>query len=137
MQFVVPKFLEREATIAFGLTFKKLAALGGIGLVLFALYYAVPRLIFVSAAFVLAIGFLAAVFVKIDGVSITEIVRHSFRFLLSSKVFIWSKKEAEAPIRFVHKKEVKTASKDTSLQIIPQSHLGAISSKIETGQRRV
>ncbi|MCL5010778.1 MAG: hypothetical protein M1127_01015 [Patescibacteria group bacterium] len=133
MQFVVPKFLERESIIAFGLTFKKLAVLGGLGLVLVVLYYITPRVVFITAAIVLGAGYLAAAFVKIHGVGIPEIVRHAFGFLFSGKIYIWGKKHQQTIQLVPRKKQEKGSHEKALLKFTPESHLSGISSKIEMG----
>ena len=135
MQFRVPKFLEREAKIAFGLTFKKLGVLGAIALVLFILWYAIPNKILWFLVLVISSGaFLAGVFVKVGGQSIPELLRHSFRFFLSSKTYMWQRKDKPAPIKFVTKKQERETKKaEPILKIAPESKLGSISSSIEMG----
>ena len=134
MQFRVPKFLERESKIAFGLTFKKLGVLGGLALLLFILWYVVPRIVFVFAAVILGGGFAAASFLKIGGQSIPDIAKHSFGFFTSAKIYIWHKKTRAAPIQLAaRKRPTKVVEKESPLKVAPESRLGSISSRIEMG----
>lgn len=133
MQFTVPKFLEREAVIAFGLTFKNLAVLAGLGFILFVLYYVLPRVIFILLAIVAAVGFAAFTFVKIGGQTLPQIVFHSFSFFTSNRTYIWGKSQAAAPVRFVKKPTKTTEKKEAPLKIAPQSQLSALGSKIAFG----
>lgn len=133
MQFTVPKFLEREAAIAFGLTFKKLAVLGGLGLVLFFLYYILPKIIFILVAILTGGLFLAFTFVKVGGQALYEIVINSFGFLFSPRIYIWEKKEGAAPIKLKEEKKEKKEEKRTPLKIAPKSRLSDIRSKIDLG----
>lgn len=135
MQFTVPKFLDREAKIAFGLTFKKLGALGAVALFLFILWYAIPNKVlwFFIAALLVGV-FLVAVFVKVGGQTMPELATHAFSFFLSSKTYMWKRKETAAPIKFVTKKQEREMDEEKpTLKIAPESRLGSISSKIEMG----
>lgn len=132
MQFRVPKYLERESTIAFGLTFKKLAILGGMGLLLFFLYYIVPKILFIFLAIVCAGGFFVFTFVKVRGRSLFEMASHSFRFFFSSRTYLWQKKRSFKPISVVKKKK-KDTQKKAPLKISPQSRLSDIRAKIDLG----
>lgn len=137
MQFRVPKFLEREASIAFGLTFKKLAVLAGLGFGLFVLYYIIPRPLFILLAVLTGVTFLVLTFVKIGGQSLPELLKHSFGFFLGARTYIWQQKGGFAPIKVVRKKaEKKGKEKEAPLKISPKSQLGAIKSRIEFGGRR-
>jgi len=130
MQFTVPKFLEREAVIAFGLTFKNLAILAGLGFILFVLYYVLPKVVFVLVAIVFGTAFLVATFVKVGGQSLPQIIFHSFGFFFSSRSYVWDKTRKEAPIRFVKKPAKKQEKKEVPLKLAPESHLSALGSKI-------
>lgn len=131
MQFTVPKFLERESVIAFGLTFKNLALLAGLGFVLFILYYALPKLIFVFLAIITGISFLASTFIKIGGQSLPQLIGHGFGFLLSNRVYVWNKNQASSPVKLV-KKEIKVSlKKESPLKLAPKSQLSALGSKID------
>ncbi|MBM4177416.1 PrgI family protein [Candidatus Gribaldobacteria bacterium] len=134
MQFTVPKFLERESTIAFGLTFKKLAVMGFLGFLVFILWYVLPKPLTVMIAIVLALLFSAGAFVKINGNSLPDLAGYLFRFLISSRLYTWAKKEQAAPIRFVKKTQIKAEEKQV-LKIAPESRLRNMSSMIELGNK--
>ena len=134
MQFTVPKFLERESTIAFGLTFKKLAVMGALGFIIFILWYVLPKPLTVMIAIVLTLVFIAGAFVKINGNTLPDLAGYLFRFLLSSRLYTWSKKEEAAPIRFVKRAQPKPEAPQ-ALKIAPESRLRSMSSRIEIGTR--
>ena len=136
LQFRVPKYLEREATIAFGLTFKNLIILGGGALVLFVLYYLVPSKVVFAVIFVLFAGLFAFFsFVKIKGQSVFEVFSHAFGFLFAPRTYLWRKKEGIYPIKVIKKKEESDKQKHkTVLKIAPRSRLHEISSKIDVGK---
>ncbi|OIO45475.1 MAG: hypothetical protein AUJ25_01960 [Parcubacteria group bacterium CG1_02_37_13] len=134
MQFTVPKFLERESTIAFGLTFKKLAVMGALGFIIFILWYVLPKALTVMIAIVLTLAFIAGAFVKINGNTLPDLAGYLFRFLLSNRLYTWSKKETAAPIRFVKRVQPKPEGPQ-ALKIAPESRLRSMSSRIEIGTR--
>ena len=137
MQFTVPKFLERESKIAFGLTFKKLAVMGGLALIVFILWYTLPKPLVVAVGIVLAGCFAAGAFVKIDGHSLPDLAGYLIKFLISSRVYTWSRKEGAAPIRFVKRKQVAPEEERQVLKIAPESRLRSISSRIEIGNKPI
>ncbi len=131
MQFRVPKFLEREATIAFGLTFKKLAVVGAAALFLFFLYYLLPKVIFFAVA-VLATGIVFAfMFLKVKGQSLFSVLSRSLSFFFSARTYFWQKKQGVGPMKFVKKREEKKES--SILKLAPRSRLHEIKSKIDLG----
>lgn len=134
MQFRVPKFLERETVIAFGLTFKRLTVLGALGLVLFFLYYVLPRVIFAVIALLAGLVFITFTFIRVEGQPLYALVMKSFGFLFSPRTYIWHKKEGMAPIKVRdEKKEKKKEKKEAPLKVAPKSRLGSLRSKIDLG----
>ena len=133
MQFRVPKYLERESTIAFGLTFKNLAVLGGAGLLLFLLFYVVPRIVFIFLFLIIGGGLFVFNFVKIRGQSLFETMSHASGFVFSKRVFIWQKKPGIHPIKVIKKKKQED-KKRAPLRVAPKSQLGDIRSKIDLGR---
>ena len=133
MQFKIPKYLERESTIAFGLTFKNLAILGGVGLLLFLLYYVIRnKVLFFLIAIVIAGVFFLFTFVKIRSQSVMEILSNSLSFFFSPRTYMWQKKVGFAPIKVLKtrkKEDIKTAP----LIVAPKSRLGDLRNKIDLG----
>ena len=123
MEFKVPKFLERESTIAFGLTFKKLAVLGGGGLLLFILYYIIPnKIIFLLLAILVTALLFAFLFLKIKGQGLFTIGNEMAGFLFSPRAYFWQKKEGQKRVDFVKAAPLKKEKeKDDSLVLAPPS----------------
>jgi len=131
MQFRVPKFLEREATIAFGLTFKKLAVIGGLGLILFLLYYILPKIIFFGLAFLSTGAVAALMFIKIQNQTLFRVLARSFRFLFSPRLYFWSKGSgAQQPFKIIKRKKAEK-KEVSSLKLAPRSRLHDVRSKID------
>ena len=132
MEFRVPKFLERESTIAWGLTFKDLAVLGVLGLTLFGLFYILPKGLFIFVGILMAGVFIFFNFVRIRGQSVQEVLFTAVQFFLSNKTYIWQKKEGWTPIKLVPKKQASRRKKaEDPLRMAPQSRLYRIHSKID------
>ena len=131
MQFRVPKYLERESTIAFGLTFKKLAIAGGAGLLLFVLRYILPMAVWIGLVVITVGAFFVFNFIKIKGQSVFESISRSFGFFFSTRTYIWQKEHTFKPIQVVKKKKEK--QEQTSLKVAPKSSLRKIRSKIDLG----
>jgi len=133
MQFQVPKFLDREASIAFGLTFKKLAVAGGLGMLLFVLKYMLPQWLWVLVIVFTGGIFVALSFVKIGGHSLYSLMINSFWYFSSSRVYIWKQKQGVSPIKIVKRDIEEEKKKQEPLKMTPQSRLGGLKSKIDLG----
>ncbi|MDD5433752.1 MAG: hypothetical protein PHE77_03840 [Candidatus Pacebacteria bacterium] len=131
MQFTVPKFLERESVVAFGLTFKNLAIMAGLGFVLFILYYVLPKVVFVLLAIIVGGAFLASTFIKVGGQTLPQLIGHGFGFLTSSRTYVWDKNQTQAPVKLVKKEVKKIETKGSVLKLAPKSHLSALGAKID------
>ncbi|MDO8524773.1 MAG: hypothetical protein Q7R99_04080 [bacterium] len=136
MQFTVPKFLERESVIAFGLTFKNLAIMAGLGFILFVLYYILPKVVFVLLAIILGGSFLAATFIKVGGQTLPQIIYHSFGFLLGGRIYVWNKARASSPVSLVQKKVKKIEKKEAPLKMAPQSRLSSLGSRLDFSSQK-
>ncbi len=134
MQFKVPKFLEREAHIVGTLTFKQLAFLGIVGIVLFVLYSLLPKGLFLIFFFLIGGGAFALNFIKVEGVPLIQIIPQYFGFLGQARTYIWQKRETITPFKLVQKpKKEKKEIGGTPLKVAPESKLRKLSSKLETG----
>lgn len=132
MEFKVPKYLERESSIAFGLTFKKLGVLGALGMLCFFLYYVLPKIIFAFVAATIGGAFFIFAFVRIQDQSMLELVSYAVNYFISQRIFFWQKTTGLAPIKVV-KKKAKILGQDT-LKIAPKSQLSELRSKIDIGE---
>ena len=135
MRYKVPKFLEREMKFFNFITFKQLAILGGIGLVLVILYYILPTALFFFIAVLTGGGAFALMFVRIQGVPLSKLLFQWVKFFILPRKYIWEKKTSMAsPIRLVEKTEPRPEKEEkSSLRIFPRSRLGNISARIEMG----
>ncbi|OIO48778.1 hypothetical protein COX74_01005 [bacterium (Candidatus Gribaldobacteria) CG_4_10_14_0_2_um_filter_41_16] len=134
MQFTVPKFLERETKIAFGLTLKKLAILGCIGVLLFIIKFFLNKGLWYFLVF-LSVGlFFFFNFVRVGGQNVFELLTNSFNYFLTARVYTWDKKEQTAsPIKLVRKAIARKIVKAVPLKFAPSSRLSGLRSKIDFG----
>jgi len=134
MNFKVPRFLDRETKIFSFLTFKQLALVGGAGLFLLILYYAVPRGIFFLFAIIISGAVFSLLFIRIEGVPLGHLISRFFSYSLGPKRYTWYKKEVASPIKL--RKQVIVKKKEETeapLKISPGSKLEKLISKIDTG----
>lgn len=106
-QYPVPQFIEREARIAFFISFRQLIYLIVAGVVCFILYYILPFFLFIIVAFVVMGGAAALAFVKVNGIPLNAYLMNSLGFLAGAKHYTWKKKESPYPFQRI---SVKKAS---------------------------
>ena len=133
MQFKVPKFLEREPPIIGPLIFKQFLYFGAAALVLVFIHFIAPFYIFLIFSIILTALAFSLAFGKIEGVPLPEVIVQSFRFLFSSKIYLWQKKEVLKPIKLVSRKKEKEGKKEVPLKVSPKSSLKKLRSRIEGG----
>jgi len=136
MQFTVPKFLERETKIIFGLTLKKLAILGCIGMFLFILKFFLSKGLWYFLVFLALGGFFFFNFVRVGGQNFYELFINSFQFFFTSRTYTWSKRAGSSPIKIVKKQVEEKVHKASPLKFSPESRLFNIRSKIDVGERQ-
>ena len=114
MQYKLPQFIEREATIVGPLSFRQFVYFGLAAAAAFVLYPFLyksnSQLFFIlsGGAFLLAA---AMAFVKIEGRGFGVIVISMFHFFTRPRTYIWKRKAT--PIRFsLPKREVKVEEKE-------------------------
>lgn len=93
MKYNVPLFIEREARIIPGLTFKQLVYLmifGVLGILLWARLPGFLKYIFAPPFFLVGISL---AFVKIEGLSAVKVVGFILEYLTGGRIFIWKKEK--------------------------------------------
>jgi len=135
LQFKVPKFLERESTIAWGLSFKNLAVMGVLFFVLFGLFYFFKSInllwLWFLIAILTAVVFVVFNFVRIEGQSAFDLFNSAVAFVFKARLYMWERKEGLAPVRLGKAPEKKEKQKEATLKIAPKSRLGILGSKID------
>ena len=131
MKFTVPQFIEMEAKIVGPLTFKQFGFFGVAGIIAFMLYFTVPFEIFLFLGAILIAGAAALAFLKVDGISLTDVLINALKFNSSPKMYIWKKKEI--PIKIIKKKtELIKTIEETPLKTSRKSQIKKLQTFVET-----
>lgn len=137
MEFQIPQFIEREPKIIGPLTFKQFIVFAILGGICFVLYFSLPKTIFCTIT-LLAFGVTAVLMlVKKEGFPLYVIIKRSFLFLFSPKLYLWREKEIITPVlkKSAPQTFPKTKKEKTPLKISEKGKLNNIFVKIETGKK--
>ena len=135
MEFLIPKFIERQPRIIWTITFRQfifLALVGG-GLGLLYLMIASKFLFWLIAILTMGFSF-AFVFVRIGGRPFGIVLFHFFHYITRPKLYLWQRKAA--PPKLLKKAKVPEAKEEREgpiLKIAEKSRLREMARKIETG----
>jgi len=138
MQFVVPKFIEREAKIVGPFTFRQFIFIGTAGGLTLFLYFFIKSLaLFLVIAVVLIGGSLFLALKKVGGfMPLPTAIKNFFFFSTRPKVYLWQKKVLPPKvIRKIEppKEDIKEAA---SLKITGRSRLKELYSHLETNPKK-
>lgn len=129
MEFIVPKFIERELKVIGPMTFKQFAFLGMAGAICFVIYY-LYRPFFWPALIILGGGGSALAFLKIGGRPLPTIILNFFKFLFRPKTYIWKMKKFP-----VYGPKIKPKKGESPLEMGGGLELKKLKTKIETKKR--
>lgn len=135
MHFPVPQFIEYETKLVGPLTVKQALFIIIPGGVCFLLYLAFARtnfLLFLFPSILIMGAGISLAFVRIAGKALPEVLVNFFRFNISPKVYLWTKKERPIMIFELKKKEVKKIEEELPLKIAEGSRLRKVRTQIET-----
>jgi len=131
-QYPVPQFIEREAKIAFFISFKQFFYFLIAGGICFVLYFILPLFLFVIAVIIVGGGAMSLGFVKVGGIPLPTILSNSFGFLAGKKSYIWKKEEVLYPSKVVKKSKIKKIEEEKpGLKIAQESKLKKLRSQVE------
>lgn len=102
-QFQVPQFIEHEARLIGPFTIKQAAFLGGVGAILFVLWFVLEKWLFVLLGLPLSLFAMLFGFMKVNGRPLLDFFAAFFSFFISPQLFIWQKRQ-EAPLENSRKK---------------------------------
>lgn len=129
-QYSVPQFIEREARIAFFISFKQFFYLILAGVICFCLYFILPFFLFLIATLLIAGVALAVGFLKIGGVPILSIIGDYLGFFGRTKNYTWKKKESPYPFRTIKKAKIQKLEEKPILKA-QESRLKKIKTQVE------
>lgn len=135
MEFIVPKFIEREAKIVGPFTFKQFIFIGVAGGLCLLLYFVLPMFVFIIIATILLGGAFALAFLKIEKTPLPIFIKNFFSFLSKPKIYLWEKKGI--PLKILKKEEKiikgeERIKKESGLKIARDSKLSELFTRIET-----
>ncbi len=135
MEFVVPKFIEREAKIVGPFTFKQFIFIGVAGGLCLFLYFVLPIFAFIIIAIILLGGAFALAFLKVEKTSLPIFIKNFFSFLSRPKIYLWEKKGIPPKILKKEKEIIKgeeRIKKGPDLKVARDSKLSELFTRIET-----
>lgn len=131
MRFTVPQFIEMEAKIVGPLTFKQFGFFAVAGMIAFMLYSIAPFEIFLFVGAILMAGAAALSFLKVDGISFTNVLINALKFNSSPKMYIWKKREI--PIKIIKKEvELIKTTEENPLKTSRESQIKKLQTFVET-----
>ncbi|MDD2732043.1 MAG: hypothetical protein PHI53_02490 [Candidatus Pacebacteria bacterium] len=130
MQFIVPK-IERKLRIG-PLTLEQLVYLVVGGAISFLLYHSIPLTSFIIASSLVITLTLLMAFGKIGRDSFPVFIKKAFLFALSSKIYLWKRKEISVSFAPEKKSKLKEEKEEEGLKIAQYSRLKDLSTKLET-----
>ncbi len=135
MEFIVPKFIEREAKIVGPFTFKQFIFIGVAGGLCLFLYFVLPIFAFVIVAVILLGGAFSLAFLKIEKISLPVFIKNFVSFLSNPKIYLWKKKGIPPKILKKEEKVIKGEEgikKEPGLKVARDSKLSELFTRIET-----
>lgn len=138
MQFVVPKFIEREAKIVGPFTFRQFIFIGTAGgLTIFLYFFIKSFALFLVIAVILMGGSLILALKKVGGfMPLPTAIKNVFLFKTKPRVYLWHRKVI--PPKVIKKTAaLKEKPEEISpLKITAKSHLRELSSHLETRPKK-
>ena len=129
-QYPVPQFIQQEGRIIFFLSFRQFFYIVGAGVICFFIYYILPWPLFVIVAPLVFGGAAAFAFLKINNMSLAEMLFSSIGFSIGGKSYVWKKQESPYPFRPIKRTPIKKLEKEAILQAQP-SQLKKIKTNVE------
>lgn len=102
-QFQVPQFIEHEARLVGPFTIKQTALFGGVGAILFVLWFILEKWLFFALGIPLSLFALLLGLMKVNDRPLLGFFTSFFSFFISPQLFIWQKHQ-EAPQKNSRKK---------------------------------
>jgi len=132
MQAKVPKFLEIEDKIMFGLSWRQFLELGATSLVIVFAFAILTKPLAVAISFTAAVAGITMAFIKINGRSAHHFIFSLWSYFFNPRQYVWRKEEVRAKKTKVRKME--KASSGIPHVISPQ-RLKEIALMLDVAQR--
>jgi len=138
MEYTVPQFIEKESKVVGPFTFKQFIFIAIAGVICLVLYFAVGTKSFLLFLFlssiVISLGFALAI-VKVNNLSLPQLVQYYFLFLVGPKRYFWQKKQFFSKVARkteMANQEIKKDKEESILKVAQKSRLGEINKFLET-----
>jgi len=133
MEFSVPQFIEGSPKIIGPLTLKQFMYIGCAGGISLILYFSIDFFYFILFTIILMSAALALAFLKINGVSITTVIKNFLFYSVAPRMYIWKKADLPLFKKAVEQKIIKKTGEqeNTMLQIEHNGRLKKLRSDLE------
>jgi hypothetical protein len=135
MNYTVPQFIERETKIAGPFNLKQLIFLVSTFIADLFMYNFLPFGLFIVLGGLTTLTALALVFVKINGIPLTTVIKNFFLFLNRPKLYLWRRKGLAVKIVKLKKDDIQKNKDDKgglSVNMIEKSSIQKLYSFLET-----
>jgi hypothetical protein len=135
MNYTVPQFIERETKIAGPFNLKQLIFLVSTFIADLFMYNFLPFGLFIVLGGLTTLTALALVFVKINGIPLTTVIKNFFLFLNRPKLYLWKRKGLAVKIVKLKKDDIQKNKDDKgglSVNMIEKSSIQKLYSFLET-----
>jgi hypothetical protein len=133
MNYTVPQFIERETKIAGPFNLKQLIFLVSVFLADLFMYNFLPFGLFIVLGGLITLAALALIFVKINGIPLTTVIKNFFLFLNKPKLYLWQRKGFSPKIIKIDKNNnIKDNKTNVPISLVEKSSLKKVASFIET-----
>lgn len=129
-QYPVPQFIQQEGRIIFFLSFRQFFYMVGAGVIDFFLFYILPWALFIIIGPAIFIASVAFAFLKINNMTLAELLFSSIGFSMGGKNYVWKKQESPYPFRPIKRTKIQKLEKKAVLQAQP-SQLKKIKTEVE------
>ena len=135
MQYRVPQFIEHEAKILGPLNVRQSLMVGGVLAVCFFLYFMIGQtnfFLFLLIAAGLTGGALAISFAKIEGLTLTAVIKNWINFNISPKIFLWRRKQSPVYLSTERiRREIVIKEERSPLKVKQEGKIGELIKKID------
>ncbi len=140
MEFQVPQFIGREATIIGTLTFRQFLTLTVAGFAILMLFFFIPKqyfFVFLLLALIIAAVGIVFAFIQTGGQTFPVLMKNLVFYFLKPRVYVWHKKgmpaklERKAPQRL----EISQRPERHRIELTKTSQVKKLQTQIETKER--
>lgn len=114
-QFQIPQFIEEEAKIVGPLTIKQFIYIAIAGGLSFALFYVFTFILWLLISIILLGSATALAFVKINGLSLPEVLTAGFSYLWKPRRYVWQRAMQQTTLDISDVEKIQTIRQNISI----------------------